>query len=308
MKKIELLAPAKINLFLKILNKRKDAYHNIETVFEKISLCDKIVISQHPIDEIILESNSKKLSSLGSKNIIYKAADLIKKKFKIRKGVYIYLEKNIPIAAGLGGGSSDAAATLKGLNRLWGLGLHQKELFSLSNSLGSDVALFLSKERFLLGREKGEQVSNIKGIGNLKLWHILVVPDFKISTLYAYSLFDRWFLDKKQKCRSADCYGKLKLTMPNYGAKIIIYALLNRDVSLLNYYSYNSFESIIVKRFPELARLKIKLEALTGDFFHLSGSGPSLFITYSNRKEAGDLAKKIEKTISKCRCFLVNTH
>jgi len=120
MKSINVLAPAKINLFLRILNKRRDGFHDIETVFEKISLFDKILIKEIPQDDIKVESNCREISLLGKNNIIYKVIYSIKSKFRIKKGIYAYIEKNIPIKAGLGGGSSDAAATLKGLNRLWG--------------------------------------------------------------------------------------------------------------------------------------------------------------------------------------------
>jgi len=307
MKRITILAPAKINLFFKILNRRKDGYHNIETVFEKISLFDKILIKEIPGDDIIIESNSKDLSFSDKNNTVYQAIYLIKKKFRINRGLYVYVEKNIPVAAGLGGGSSDAAATLKGLNRLWGLGLPNRTLLNFSKRIGSDVPLFALKGNFLLGKGKGELLSRISGVNNLKLWHILIVPNIRISTPCAYSLFDKHYFAKKRESKSIKYQRKLGLTMPLYSANIILHALLNRDVSLLNYYSYNSFEDLITREHVELARFKRVLEDVTGDFVHMSGSGSALFMTFSRRKEAEYLIGKAKKVINRCRIFLVNT-
>lgn len=307
MKQIEILAPAKINLFLKILDKRKDGYHNLETVFEKVSLFDKIYLKESPINEIIIRSNVCNSLFSGKHNTVYKAIHLIKEKIGVKRGVYAYVQKNIPVAAGLAGGSSDAAATLKGLNRLWKLGLGNKDLLNISKSIGSDVPLFMSEGSFLSGRERGDLVSRIKGAGKLKLWHILAVPNFGISTVCAYSLFDRYYFNKNRGLKNTDLQGKLRLTIPAYSVKIITYALLNRDVSLLNYYSYNSFESVITREFPKLASFKKTLEETSRDFVHISGSGPTLFMTFSTRKEAEGLIRKIRKVVNKCRCFLVNT-
>lgn len=308
MRQIQISSPAKINLFLRILDRRLDGYHNIETVFEKVSLFDRLIIKENPANKIIIESNIKDSLFLNKNNTIYKAILLIKRKFRINRGVYVNIEKNIPIGAGLGGGSSDAAATLKALNSLWQLRLTKKELISLSGQIGSDVALFMLDGSFSMGRERGDKVSHISGTKNLKLWHILIVPDFSISTAFAYSLFDKYILTKK--CQAKDCLlqGKLGLTIPSYGANIINYALSSRDVSLLNYYSYNSFESVILRQFPKLDRFKKILEQLAKDFVHMSGSGSTLFMTFSNRKEAQYLLKKVNKVTNKCRTFLVDTY
>ncbi|MBL7130508.1 MAG: 4-(cytidine 5'-diphospho)-2-C-methyl-D-erythritol kinase [Candidatus Omnitrophica bacterium] len=307
MKQIQILAPAKINLFLKILNKRKDDYHNIETIFEKVSLFDKIILRESPKNDVIIESNVKDLRFLGKSNTVYKAIHLIKKRLRVKRGIYAYVEKSIPIGAGLGGGSSDAVATLKGINRLWRLGLCKKDLLNLSKNIGSDVPLFMLNGSFLLGKGRGEELSRIPGTSNLKLWHILVVPNLKISTHYAYSLFDKYYLSKKRGVRSGVLQGKLRLTIPTYSANIITYALLNRDVSLLNYYSYNSFKSLILREFTKLSSLNRILENINRDFVHLSGSGSALFMTFSDRKEAEYPIRKIKKVVSKCNCFLVHT-
>ena len=305
MKAIEVLAPAKVNLFLKILNRRNDGFHDIETVFEKISLFDRIAFREIPRNTIVFKSNLKGLSAKN--NSIYRAASLIKRKFRISQGLDIYLDKRIPVAAGLGGGSSDAAYTIQALNGLWKLGLSAKELLNLASAIGSDAALFMLKESFVLGKGRGERVFPIKVKDNFKLWHILIVPKVEVSTPRAYSLFDKYYLEKKVAFQGAILHRKLRLTMPPYSVNIIVRALLSRDVSLLNYYSYNTFESLILRQFPELAGIKRAIEEKTGNFVYLSGSGSALFLTFSNRKGVGGLLGKVRKAAGNCRLFLVHT-
>lgn len=308
MNTLEIAAPAKINLFLKIINKRKDGYHTIESVFEKISLCDRLYLKRHRNNEIVVASNSPRLSSLGKNNLVYKAADYLRRKTKAREGVFIYLEKNIPLGAGLGGGSSDAAAAIKGLNRLWQLGLSTPRLIELAGAIGSDVPLFIPHSRFLIGTGRGDRVRGIAVADSFRLWHILIIADVSVSTPYAYSLFDKYFCERPTRPGGLHFAEKMKLTIPGYSANIITHALLKKDVSLLNYYSYNSFKDIVINRFPQIARLKKKLEALTTETIHLSGSGSSLFITLARRKEAERLVKKIRNALLRCQCIPVSTY
>ena len=151
MKSITLSAPAKVNLFLKVLNKRSDGYHNIYTLFERISLADKITITAIPCG--IEVSSDKFITADPKDNLVYRAAELILKKGKVgvKKGVKIRVAKRIPIAAGLGGGSSDAGAVLMGINRLFDLKLKQAELVKLGNKLGADVPFFLLNTPFASG-------------------------------------------------------------------------------------------------------------------------------------------------------------
>jgi 4-diphosphocytidyl-2-C-methyl-D-erythritol kinase len=307
MNQIKILAPAKINLFLRILNKRKDGYHDIETVSEKVSLYDKIVLEESKSSEIVVKSNSKDPCFKGANNTVYKAISLLRDKLKIKKGVRVFVEKHIPVGAGLAGGSSDAAETLKGLDKLWKLGIPRSELLNFAGKIGSDVPLFVFDESFLLGRGRGERLCRISGTQRLKLWHILVTPSFKISTAYAYSLFDRYHFSRKRDGQGFESHEKLRLTIPSYSANIITCALFDRDVSLLNYYSYNSFKSVILKKYIRLFRLNRVLEGINKDFVHLSGSGSTLFMTFFGRKEAEYLVKKVKRAVGNCRVFLVHT-
>src|SRR3989339_441994 len=181
-KNIKLKANAKINLFLDILNKRKDGYHNLKTVFQEVSLSDEIYIEQIEIG-IKIVCNDPNIPT-DSRNLVYKAADLIKKYSKIDKGIQIKITKGIPVGAGLGGGSSDAASVLKGLNKMWQLKLSKKVLINIAKKIGADVPFFIEGGR-----------CSATGIGDIlkpvsvkkKEWYVIVKPCFEISTKYVYS-------------------------------------------------------------------------------------------------------------------------
>jgi len=307
MKKIRLRCPAKINLFLKILNKRKDNYHNIETIFEKISLFDTISIKEIPHDSILITTNTKQLP-LDSANLCYKATDQIKKMFRIDAGVHIDIEKNIPIAGGLGGGSSNAAAVLKGLNSLWNLKIGRNLLIKLAKKLGSDVALFISNFSYILGKERGDKIFELKKLEDIKLWHVLICPKLEVSTAFAYSLYESHKRILNNKVRHTARPSKLKLTIPNYDVNIINHAILSRDVCLLDCYTYNDFSSFVFHRFKGLNSLKLKIEKISKKFVHLSGSGSTLFTIHKGRKEAFDLARELERIVGGCRLFVVSTY
>lgn len=138
-----LRTPAKVNLFLEVIRKRPDGYHELATLMLAVSLYDTLEFREWDQDEVRLECDHPGLST-GPDNLVCRAAGLVRERFGIRKGVQIRLAKRIPLAAGLAGGSSNAAATLAGLNRLWQLGLDQQDLIRMGGELGSDVAFFFA--------------------------------------------------------------------------------------------------------------------------------------------------------------------
>src|SRR3989339_1839042 len=144
---VRVLSYAKLNLYLEILDKRPDGYHNLETIFERVSLADEIVIKRAPGNSIKIETDSPDIPK-GSGNLAYQAAEFLKKNFGIFAGLVIKIKKRIPVGAGLGGGSSNAANTLLGLNYLWDLGLRAEELKEYASRLGSDVAFFIEDVSF----------------------------------------------------------------------------------------------------------------------------------------------------------------
>ena len=162
MNSIKLKSRAKINLSIDVLGKREDGYHLVEMIMQTIDLYDVIKIIELSSDDIILKSNSSDIP-LDDNNIVYKAINLLKNKFNINKGIEIFIQKNIPIAAGMAGGSSNAAAVLVGLNKLWGLNLSELDLQKLGFKLGADVPFCISGKA-ALAQGVGEELSFIKGL------------------------------------------------------------------------------------------------------------------------------------------------
>ena len=184
---IRLRAPAKLNLYLRVLGRRPDGFHEIETVFERIDLADELTFE--PADGLALACTDPALSC-GEDNLVIKAARLLQRATGTSLGARIHLSKYIPVSAGLGGGSSDAASALIGLNRLWELGLPRERLTPLAAELGSDVPFFLAGTAFAIGRGRGEMCEPLPDAAPLA--HILVVPPERLSTrdVYAGSQFD----------------------------------------------------------------------------------------------------------------------
>lgn len=180
-------APAKINLCLDVLHKRDDGYHEMEMVMTSVDLADRIVLKTIEENQIVIHSNNGFLP-LDQRNHAYKAAKLFKDTYHIEKGVDITIEKNIPIAAGLAGGSSDAAATLRGLNRLWQLNLSNDELALIGEKIGSDVPYCIyGGTAYATGR--GEKIQQIDAIP--QCWVVLVKPKKGIST---WTVFEESFI------------------------------------------------------------------------------------------------------------------
>lgn len=263
MTSIELTAPAKVNLFLKVTGKRKDSYHNINTVFERISLADEIRISVAPRG-ISVHSDTF-ITRSPKANIVYKAAlELIRHK-KLDSGVKIEIKKHIPIAAGLGGGSSDAAAVLIGMNKLFALGIDKKGLMRIGSRLGSDVPFFILDTAFARGTRKGDRLSAIRS--RSCFWHLLINPGFHIA--------------------AKDVYGSLDLALTRKKRGVKIHSLLkSMDFGMVEAMLYNDLEDTVVSKKGIIGSIIKRLATLLGKKAIVSGSGPSVFCLYRTRKEA----------------------
>jgi 4-diphosphocytidyl-2-C-methyl-D-erythritol kinase len=272
-KKIILKAPAKLNLYLDVLRKRRDDYHDIETLFERISLCDEITLKERK-SGIKVRCSNRSIPS-GSKNLAYKAAKLLQRHFSIQKGVDIYIKKKIPVASGLGGGSSDAATVLLGLVDLWGINISRKKLFDIGKTLGADVGFFLLQRPFAIGTGKGDKLASVKN-GKI-LWHVLVNPGLKSSTKSAYS--------------RVNC----SLTCRGGGAKIMANAIEKANYGAASDLAHNSFEQIIVDANKKLTKLKERLLVLGAEKVYLSGSGPTFFTIHRTQKKAFSFFRKARK-------------
>lgn len=280
---------AKLNLYLRVINRRADNYHNIKTVFERIDLKDRIIIHSLPDKRINLLCNCP-LVPKDSTNLAYRSARLLQETFRVNQGAEIKIIKYIPVGAGLGGGSSNAASVLLGLNKLWGINLPKEKLARLATKIGCDIPFFIYDIPFAEGSGRGDKITPLKELFRIKLWHILVVPKIEVSTSFIYSKFDKY---------SA-------LTNLKKDVKLLYLALKNLDVSLLSKALFNSLEEVTFRFFPQVKRIKDELLSLGLRSILMSGSGPAVFGIVSSRKEAEGLKKHLEKNKT-WQVFVVTT-
>ncbi len=286
MNSIEITAPAKVNLFLKILNKRKDGYHNILTLFERISLADVITLTKRPSGIVV--TSDKFITHNPKENLVYKAAELILEKGKIASGVKIHIKKNIPIAAGLGGGSSDAASALIGLNKLFNIGLTKKELAALARRLGADVSFFILDTPFAIGRGRGDKLG--KAHIKVRLWHLIINPAFKSATKDIYEAYDKRRLILRRSSGSSLEHLSKGLTTKDKDVKINRSLTDSLDPESLEDMLYNDLEEIAIEKKNVLGNIIERLAYHLGRKAIVSGSGPSVFCLHRTGKE-GEAAK-----------------
>jgi 4-diphosphocytidyl-2-C-methyl-D-erythritol kinase len=276
---------AKINLGLLVKEKCPDGYHNIETIFVPIRLSDKIRLKKINKNIIINIPNQKIKIPKGKTNLAYKAAELFFKESGIPNGIEITIEKNIPVGAGLGGGSSNAAAVLHSLNVLYGKPLSKEELYKLALKIGMDVPFFLMHTRPIIpsgqGRGKNLSASALAQAGmrlgkacyatgrgdilkpikipNLRI--VLYLPNYPILTKWAY-----------QKVQSSG-----GLTNDDLSLKILRKKLVKGDLRNLQRHILNSFEDLVFAHYPDLARIKEFFLTHGAYAASLSGSGSAVF-------------------------------
>lgn len=304
LKSLLIFSPAKLNLFLDVLCKRPDGYHEILTLFERISLSDSIHLTELSSDEIVISSTSRDIPCNGD-NLAYKAAELLKASQGIKRGIKIDIEKNIPVCAGLGGGSSNAASVLLGLNKLFGLKLKQKTLLSYANRLGSDVAFFILGRKFALGRGRGGDLEVLPMPKNAALWHLLFVPRMKVATKDVYEAFDR---EKKGMDCPKNPLKSLKLTKKTHDVNILLSHLKRKNILLLNRNIYNRLSETVMKSYSLVSELKSDLSKYGLKNVHMSGSGPTLFANFRSRDDAVRVLEDVRYRLSdRCDMFLTST-
>lgn len=265
MAEIQLKAWAKINLTLNVLSRRKDGYHSLEMVMQQIDLADVVKISigagHGPIR---VESDSPWVPE-GKTNIAFQAARLIRETYGIDRQVDIFIKKNIPVAAGLGGSSTDAAAVLLGLNRLFELNLNIGELMKLGEGLGADVP-FCIMGGTALASGKGEILTPLVSAAALDL--LLVKPPFSVSTAWAYKS-----LNVKALSKRADNYGMIK-------------ALKKGDRTTIASKMVNALEEVTASKHTEVLEIKRQMIETGALGAVMSGSGPTVVGLFVNNPEA----------------------
>ncbi|GER67649.1 4-diphosphocytidyl-2-C-methyl-D-erythritol kinase [Weizmannia acidilactici] len=260
--KLLVKAPAKINLSLDVLGKREDGYHEVEMIMTTIDLSDHLELSELRENEIKIVSQNRFVPD-DQRNLAYQAARLLKERYGIRQGVEIAIDKVIPVAAGLAGGSSDAAATLRGLNKLWNLGLSLDELAELGAEIGSDVS-FCVYGGTALAKGRGEKITKLPAPPNC--WVILAKPPIGVSTAEIYKQLDL------NQFVHPDINGMIE-------------AIRGQDFQKICRLAGNVLESVTLKAYPQVAHIKTQMKRFGADLALMSGSGPTVFglVQYDSR-------------------------
>ncbi|HET6871435.1 MAG TPA: 4-(cytidine 5'-diphospho)-2-C-methyl-D-erythritol kinase [Sporolactobacillaceae bacterium] len=254
MKKIIEKAPAKINLSLDVLRKRPDGYHDVNMVMTTVDLADHIECDELADNHIVVSSSALFVPE-DQRNLAYKAAALIKERFGINKGVRIAINKQIPVSAGLAGGSSDAAATIRALNQMWELNLSLNEMMELGAMIGSDVA-FCVHGGTAVATGRGELIKPLPAPP--PCWVVLAKPPISVST--------------------SDIYGSLDvngITHPDVEG--MVQAIHEGDYSGICARLGNALETVTMKNVPEVNQIKTIMGKLGADGVLMSGSGPTVF-------------------------------
>lgn len=264
-------APAKINLTLDALRKRADGYHELESIMTTIDLADRIDLFLRHDKTITLESSSG-LVPHDEKNLAFRAALLLQEKTGIRKGVHIQIYKQIPVAAGLAGGSSDAAATLRGCNQLWKLGLTEEELIELASKIGSDVP-FCVHAGTALAKGRGEVLSTLPSPPFC--WVVLAKPPISVPTA---DIFQRLEVDQIRD---------------HPDTERMVQAIQDGDYYAMTKNMANILESVTFGLYPEVQKIKKRIEKFGADGVLMSGSGPTVFALVKTDARAKQLVNSL---------------
>ena len=292
MKKINIFAPAKVNLILRVLGKRDDGYHDLFMVMEKLSLGDDLTLEDIPSGiEFSLEGDSDG-GMILDKNLAYRAAKAFREATGEKRGVKIHLTKRIPIAAGLGGGSSDAAAVLRGLDKLWDKNWEPSRLAQLGSKLGGDVPFFCH-EGAAIAEGIGDRITPVSKLPNLFI--LLINPGFSVSTPWVYQEFD--LLKTNHESRITN-HGSLELTPPhkdvsNRAPLDVARGKLFEEFCDVTSNLENDLEKVTIASYPEIGEIKSYLVRHGAQGSLMSGSGPTVFGIFEDEKTRNDALVKI---------------
>lgn len=264
MESIRLKARAKINLGLDVLGKREDGYHEVRMIMQTIGIYDRIIINKIPEDEIRIVSNLSFLP-VNENNLIYKAAKLLKDKYNFAGGVEVNLNKFIPVAAGMAGGSTDAASTLFGINKLFDLGLSTKTMMDLGVCIGADVPYCVMRGT-ALAEGIGEKLTRLKSVPHM--WIVIAKPSINVSTKLVYENLDMGGVS----------------THPDIDG--IISAINEQNIEQIALRMGNVLETVTIPLYPVIQ--DIKNDMITHGAYNamMSGSGPTVFGIFPDEQTA----------------------
>ena len=283
---LTLKALAKINLGLDVLGRRDNGYHDVRMVMQTIYLYDNVTLTRTEEPGIQVETNLSYLPVDGN-NIAYKAAKLLIDEFGIQEGVHIKLEKRIPVAAGMAGGSSNAAAVLVGMNRMFDLGLSQSQLMERGVALGADVPYCVMRGT-ALAEGIGEELSSLPPMP--KCYILVAKPAISVSTKWVYET-----LDAKEIVEHPDIDGLLQ-------------GLKEQDLSKVASSMGNVLESVTIEKYPIIETIKDAMKEAGALNAMMSGSGPTVFGIFDNRKVAKEAWYKLRNMDCAKQVYLANVH
>ena len=264
MHSIKLKAMAKINLGLDVVGKRPDGYHEVRMIMQSIHLYDSISITKTKTNSIKISTNLPYLP-VNENNLVYKAADLLLTEFHLPKGLFISLRKHIPVAAGMAGGSSDAAATLVGINKLFHLGLSKEELMKRGVTLGADIPFCIMRGT-ALSEGIGEILTPIMGMPDCPI--LIAKPDINVSTKYVY---ENLHLDSSTKHPDIDG---------------LIQSIKGHDLPGIADKIGNVLESVTVNKYPVIEKIKNCMKEQGALNALMSGSGPTVYGIFESKERA----------------------
>lgn len=286
MDKMELKALGKINLGLDVLGKRPDGYHDVRMVMQTIYLYDQITITKRKEPGIGLSTNLFYLP-VNENNLAYRAAKLLMDEFEIRSGVDIFLEKHIPVAAGMAGGSSNAAAVLYGINRMFDLGLSMEELMKRGVSLGADVPYCIMRGT-VLAEGIGEILTPLPPMPRCQI--VVAKPPVSVSTKMVYEK-----IDSRRIVEHPDIDG-------------IIEGLKEGDVTKIASCMGNVLEQVTVEEYPVIDKIKKMMNEGGAKGAMMSGSGPTVFGIFTEKSLAKKAALKIREAGLAKQVYVTNVH
>jgi len=277
MKSIELKAHAKINLSLDVIRKREDGYHDLKMIMQTIDLCD--ILNIDIIEKGIEITSNNRWIPLNQDNIAYKAAKLIIDEYNIQAGVKIKIQKNIPIAAGLAGGSSNAAAVLKGMNTMFDLNIPESRLMELGKCIGADVP-FCIKGGTMLAEGIGDILTDLGDFEGIYL--VLIKPKIGVSSAYVYK---NLCLDKVNERPSTDK---------------LIEQLKNKNIEFIASNMKNVLETVTIPKHDIIREIKNKLIKAGALGSMMSGSGPTVFGIFKDKPTQQNAFKSLKNNLWEC--------
>lgn len=293
MRSYTLIAPAKINLYLEIIGDRPDGYHELAMILQSIELADQIDLEANGIELIRLRCDNNQVP-VDKSNLAYRAADLMVSEFPDSfaqyGGVDITLHKRIPVAAGLAGGSTDAAAVLVGMDLLWKLGLTKLELEELAAKIGSDVAFCIAGGTAIATR-RGEVVSSLSDLGDI---YIVLAKhrSLSVSTPWAYNSYRSEFGDSYIKDKES-----LAARASTVHSGEIVKAILHQDVKEIAQKMRNDLEKVVLPEYPQVLKLKESFAKYDILGTMMSGSGPSVFALCESKEKAEEVKLSMRNEI-----------